>query len=184
MTTNQQDSAQGEAAAPPFAEGGNGGVQVLKFGLPTEEELPMLAQLYAVHVTTKATSPMEAAFEETQAREMLEKFMRLRERIQVARVDGHVLGFVTIEPDGPVRRAAYLRHLVVKPECRRQGVGTSLLKRAHHMALEMSRKSLILRVDPSNENLVAFVRKAGFMTVGALSSKKSGKLRLLMSCEL
>ncbi|MCL2626379.1 MAG: GNAT family N-acetyltransferase [Cystobacterineae bacterium] len=174
MTTNPQDAVPESLAAAPSVEKSSESLPVLKFGLPTDEELPALARLYAANL------PLS----EVEAQEMLEKLIRLRERIQVARANGQVLGFVTVEPNGPVRGTAFLRHLVVKPEYRRRGVGASLLKQAYGMALGMPRKSLLLRVDPSDEGVVTFVRKAGFMTVGALSSKKSGKLKLLMSHEL
>jgi ribosomal-protein-alanine N-acetyltransferase len=39
-------------------------------------------------------------------------------------------------------------------------------------------------VDPSNSAAVSFYRKEGFTTVATVVSKKSGKLRLLMSREL
>jgi ribosomal-protein-alanine N-acetyltransferase len=173
MNIHQQDLTQ-EAPATSAAEKSSESAQVLKFGFPTDEELPALAKLCVANVS----------LEGAEMQETLEKLVRLRERTQVARTNGHVLGFVAVEPDGPVRSAAYLRYLAVKLDFRRQGVGTSLLEQARQMALAMSRKSLILRVDPSDEHAVAFVRKAGFTTVGALSSKKSGKLRLLMSQEL
>jgi len=48
----------------------------------------------------------------------------------------------------------------------------------------MYRKTLALRVDPANAPAVAFYRKGGFTTVATVVSKKSGKLRLLMSREL
>jgi len=174
MTIHPQDSNQEASTATAAAETGSETVQALKFGLPTDEELPVLAELFVANVS----------LERSETQEILEKLIRLRERLQVARAGGQILGFVTVEPDGPVRGAAYLRYVLVKPEFRRQGVGTLLLQQAHQMALGISRKSLILRVDPSDEKAVAFVRKAGFTTVGALNSKKSGKLRLLMSCEL
>ena len=172
MTTYPQDTSQETPAVAPVVQ--KESVQAVKFGLPTDEELPVLAELFVASV----------ALECSETPKILEKLLRLRERMQVARANGQVLGFVTVEPDGPVRGAAYLRYILVRPEFRRQGLGTLILKQAHQMALGMSRKSLILRVDPSNEHAVAFVRKVGFTTVGALSSKKSGKLRLLMSCEL
>jgi len=173
MNIHPQDSNPETPAMAPVVESTEG-VPTLKFGLPTDEELPVLAELFVANV----------ALERSETQKILEKLLRLRERVQVARRNGHILGFVTVEPDGPVRGAAYLRYLLVSPEFRRQGVGASLLKRARNMALEIPRRSLILRVDPSNAHAVAFVRKAGFTTVGALNSKKSGKLRLLMSCEL
>ena len=48
----------------------------------------------------------------------------------------------------------------------------------------MYRKTLALRVDPANAPAVSFYRNSGFTTVATVVSKKSGKLRLLMSREL
>jgi ribosomal-protein-alanine N-acetyltransferase len=48
----------------------------------------------------------------------------------------------------------------------------------------MYRKTLALRVDPANATGVNFYRSMGFTTVATVVSKKSGKLRLLMSREL
>ena len=51
-------------------------------------------------------------------------------------------------------------------------------------ARNMFRKTLALRVDPANAVAVSFYRTQGFTTVATVVSKKSGKLRLLMSREL
>ena len=91
---------------------------------------------------------------------------------------------VTVERDGPVPGAAYMRNVVVKPELRKKGLGTMLLNQALQVARDMHRKTLALRVDPANAPAVSFYRKAGFTTVATVVSKKSGKLRLLMSREL
>jgi len=95
-----------------------------------------------------------------------------------------VIGYVTIERDGPVTGAAYMRNIVVKSELRRKGIGTLLLNHAIKVAKDLHRKTLALRVDPANAAAVSFYRKAGFTTVATVVSKKSGKLRLLMSREL
>ena len=95
-----------------------------------------------------------------------------------------MIGYVHIERDGPVPGAAYMRNIVVKNELRKRGVGYQLLNRALDVAREMNRKTLALRVDPSNDAAVSFYRKNGFTTVQTVVSKKSGKLRLVMSREL
>ena len=59
-----------------------------------------------------------------------------------------------------------------------------MLEQGLSMARDMNRKTLALRVDPANGPAVSFYRKAGFTTVATVVSKKSGKLRLLMSREL
>lgn len=116
--------------------------------------------------------------------ESLAALTKLRPFIQVAKLQNTVVGYVTIERDGPVPGAAYMRNIVVKPELRKKGLGTLVLDHAISVARDMYRKTLALRVDPSNSPAVAFYRKNGFTTVATVVSKKSGKLRLLMSREL
>jgi ribosomal-protein-alanine N-acetyltransferase len=77
-----------------------------------------------------------------------------------------------------------MRNIVVKPELRRKSLGTLLLNHALGVARDMYRKTLALRVDPANAPAVSFYRHTGFTTVATVVSKKSGKLRLLMSKEL
>ena len=114
----------------------------------------------------------------------MEHLTKLRPFIQVSKVQGHMAGYVTIERDGPVPGAAYMRNIVVKQELRKRGVGKALLDHALATARDMNRKTLALRVDPANAVAVSFYRTGGFTTVATVVSKKSGKLRLLMSREL
>ena len=116
--------------------------------------------------------------------ETLQALTQLRPFIHVARLQSQIVGYVTVERDGPVPGAAYMRNIVVKPELRHRGVGMALLDHALQVARDMYRKTLALRVDPANAPAVTFYRKAGFTTVATVVSKKSGKLRLLMSREL
>jgi ribosomal-protein-alanine N-acetyltransferase len=116
--------------------------------------------------------------------ESLEAVTKLRPFIQVGKLNQSMVGYVTIERDGPVPGAAYMRNIVVTPPLQKRGVGGQLLNRALEVAREMNRKTLALRVDPANAPAVSFYRKAGFTTVATVVSKKSGKLRLLMSREL
>jgi ribosomal-protein-alanine N-acetyltransferase len=113
-----------------------------------------------------------------------EALSKLRPFIHVAKLQNQVIGYVTVERDGPVPGAAYMRNIVVKPEVRRRGVGSLLLEHAVQVARDMYRKTLALRVDPANGPAVSFYRHTGFTTVATVVSKKSGKLRLLMSREL
>lgn len=113
-----------------------------------------------------------------------EALAKLRPYIQVGKLHSEVVCYVIIERDGPVAGAAYMRNIVVKAEYRRKGLGTLVLNHAVEVAKGMYRKTLALRVDPANAPAVSFYRHAGFTTVATVVSKKSGKLRLLMSREL
>jgi len=148
----------------------------LKFGPLGDSELQPVAAL-------RGTSEPWAKRGET-PEESLQALSQLRPFVHVARLQGQIVGYVTVERDGPVAGAAYMRNIVVKPELRHRGVGMALLDHALSVARDMYRKTLALRVDPANAPAVAFYRKAGFTTVATVVSKKSGKLRLLMSREL
>lgn len=148
----------------------------VKFGPGRDEDLTIVSQLRNQSEPWKSRS-------ET-AEESLQAISKLGPFVHVAKLQSHVIGYVTVERDGPVPGAAYMRNIVVKPELRRKGVGGLLLDHSIQVARDMHRKTLALRVDPANGPAVAFYRKAGFTTVATVVSKKSGKLRLLMSREL
>lgn len=148
----------------------------LRFAPPTDEDMNNVAQLRA------STDPWKSRGES--AADSLEALTKLRPFISVAKLDGNTAGYVTIERDGPVPGAAYLRNIVVRQDLRQQGMGAAVLEQGLTVARDMNRKTLALRVDPSNGPAVAFYRKNGFTTVATVTSKKSGKLRLLMSREL
>jgi [ribosomal protein S18]-alanine N-acetyltransferase len=175
MTDKQLDVPKGGAALPPVAlpEDFKGHV---KFGPATDEDINVLA-------TLRAGSDPWRGRGEAQA-ESLEALTKLRPFVSVARYNGAVVGYVTIERDGPVPGAAYMRNIVVKPELRQKGMGALVLEQGLSVARDMNRRTLALRVDPANSPAVSFYRKAGFTTVATVVSKKSGKLRLLMSREL
>lgn len=179
MTMKQVDEAT-ERSTVPVAELGALPPDLsksLKYSLPKDEDMSALSQL-------RATSEPWKGRGET-VEQSLEALTKLRPFIQVARLQPQgVIGYVTIERDGPVPGAAYMRNIVVKTELRRKGVGGLMLSHAAQVARDMYRRTLALRVDPANGPAVNFYRKAGFTTVATVVSKKSGKLRLLMSREL
>ena len=148
----------------------------IKYAVPTDDDMLVLAAMRA------GTSPWKERGETPT--ESMEHLTKLRPFIQVGKLQGHIAGYVTIERDGPVPGAAYMRNIVVKQELRKRGVGKLLLDHALSTARDMNRKTLALRVDPANAVAVSFYRTGGFTTVATVVSKKSGKLRLLMSREL
>lgn len=174
MTEKQLDGTAGNAPTPPMPAQADW--KQVKFAAPTDEDMNVLSQLRSGSDPWKSRG-------ETQA-ESLEALTKLRPFISVGKYQTSVAGYVTIERDGPVPGAAYLRNIVVKPEYRQKGLGHVMLEQGLTMARDMNRKTLALRVDPANGPAVSFYRKAGFTTVATVVSKKSGKLRLLMSREL
>lgn len=148
----------------------------VKFGPASDDDMSSVASLRS------GSDPWKARGETLE--QTLEALGKLRPFIQVARLQNQVVGYVTVERDGPVTGAAYLRNIVVKPELRRKGLGALLLNHAIQVARDLHRRTVALRVDPANSAAVSFYRKVGFTTVATVVSKKSGKLRLLMSREL
>jgi [ribosomal protein S18]-alanine N-acetyltransferase len=148
----------------------------LKFAAPTDEDMNAVAALRSGSDPWKTRGESQT--------ESLEAVTKLRPFISVGKLDGALAAYVTIERDGPVPGAAYMRNIVVRGDLRQKGVGALVLDQGLSIARDMNRKTLALRVDPSNGPAVAFYRKNGFTTVATVVSKKSGKLRLLMSREL
>jgi [ribosomal protein S18]-alanine N-acetyltransferase len=142
----------------------------------TDEEMTAVAGMRA------GSDPWKGRGETSE--QSLEALAKLRPYIHLAKLQNSLVGYVTIERDGPVPGAAYMRNIVIKPELRRKGLGHLLLNHGVQVAKDMYRKTLALRVDPANAPAVSFYRHAGFTTVATVVSKKSGKLRLLMSREL
>ena len=151
-------------------------LSAVKFSSPTDSDLGPVAAIRA------SSEPWKSRGESSE--ESFQALTKLRPYIHIAKLNNQPIGYVTVERDGPVPGAAYMRNIVVKPELRRQGVGTAMLDHAIQVAKDMYRKTVALRVDPANAPAVSFYRKAGFTTVATVVSKKSGKLRLLMSREL
>jgi [ribosomal protein S18]-alanine N-acetyltransferase len=148
----------------------------VKYAVASDEDMVKLSEMRS------GTDPWKARGETAEM--SLQALSKLKPFIQVAKLQSHLIGYVTVERDGPVPGAAYLRNIVVKPELRRKGIGNMVLAHAVSVARDMHRKTLALRVDPANATAVNFYRNAGFTTVATVVSKKSGKLRLLMSREL
>lgn len=174
MTDKQTDGTASTGTTPPPLVPTD--FKQVKFSTPTDEDMNALAQLRSGSEPWKSRGESQP--------ESLEILTKLRPFISVGKLNGGIAGYVTIERDGPVPGAAYLRNIVVKPEYRQKGLGFLCLEQGLTVARDMNRKTLALRADPSNGPAVSFFRKNGFTTVATVVSKKSGKLRLLMSREL
>jgi [ribosomal protein S18]-alanine N-acetyltransferase len=178
MPTNPREQDHGSSALPvlDLASLPSDLKTALKFSPLGETELASVAGLRA------GSDPWKGRGETPE--QAIEALTQLRPYIHVARLQNQIVGYVTVERDGPVPGAAYMRNIVVKNELRRKGAGSLLLSYAVQVARDMYRKTLALRVDPANAPAVSFYRHTGFTTVATVVSKKSGKLRLLMSREL
>jgi [ribosomal protein S18]-alanine N-acetyltransferase len=175
MNIKQVEDVKDKGVVPPV-ELGQEIVTRMKYSLPTDEDMVAVATLRA------ASEPWASRGETYES--ALESLTRLRPFIQIARLNERVVGYVTVERDGPVAGAAYMRNIVVTPELRQKKLGTTILEHAISVAKDMHRRTVALRVDPANGPAVSFYRTNGFTTVATVVSKKSGKLRLLMSREL
>ncbi|MFN0062875.1 MAG: GNAT family N-acetyltransferase [Myxococcaceae bacterium] len=179
MTMKRVERPAEESAVPVMNPSGlpNDYKKALKFGpVGSDEELSQVAHLRSI------SDPWRSRSETLE--QSVDAMTKLRPFVRVAKLENQLVGYVTIERDGPVPGAAYMRNIVVRPELRRKGIGNLLLNHAIETAKDMYRKTLALRVDPANGPAVSFYRNSGFTTVATVVSKKSGKLRLLMSREL
>lgn len=77
--------------------------------------------------------------------------------------DGAVLGYISftaILDEGDVNDIA------VRPDCRRRGVASSLLRACHQHGQEHGLARLFLEVRPSNRNAVTLYEKFGYIKTG------------------
>src|SRR5256885_10784886 len=93
--------------------------------------------------------------------ESMDALTKLRPYISVGKIETEVIGYVTVERDGPVPGASYMRNIVVKHDLRKKGLGKQLLEQSLKVARDMNRKTLALRVDPANASAVSFYRSNG-----------------------
>lgn len=87
----------------------------------------------------------------------------------VARLDGHVVGTVLCGFDGC---RAWIHHLAVDPEARRQGIATRLMAEAERLAAERGAPKLNLQVVEGNDAALAFYRALGYRIEKRVSLSK------------
>lgn len=123
MTMKQVDPGVEMAPAPVLDVVGlpNDLMAAVKFTLPTDEDMTAVAALRASSEPWKSRG-------ETQE-DSLKALTQLKPFIHVGRLQSQIVGYVTVERDGPVPGAAYLRNIVVKPELRKKGLGMVVLDR-------------------------------------------------------
>ena len=124
MTMKRVDQAP-EKGVPPvldLAKLPNDFTTTLKFAPMTDEDLAAVASIRAASDPWRSRSE---TMEQTQ-----QTVSKLRPFVHVSKYQNHIIGYVTVERDGPVAGAAYMRNIVVKPELRQKGIGTMLLNHA------------------------------------------------------
>ena len=87
---------------------------------PSDEDMPAVAALRA------SSEPWRSRGEGME--ESLQALTQLRPYVHLMKLQGQPVGYVTVERDGPVPGAAYMRNIVVKPELRRKGLATEKLE--------------------------------------------------------
>jgi ribosomal protein S18 acetylase RimI-like enzyme len=129
----------------------------------TLADLPQLVELLGLLLAQEA----EFAPDPAKQRRALETMLGEpdRARIFVAREEPGVIGmcalhFTTSTAEGG--KAAWFEDLVVSPECRGRGVGTSLLRHAIEAARAAGVLRLTLLTDAANERAQALYRRLGF----------------------
>src|SRR5258707_9277537 len=123
--TRKRAAKAAERGVPPVLEVAklpNDFTTTLKFAPMTDEDLAAVASIRAASDRWKARSE---TIEQTQ-----QTVSKLRPFVQVSKYQSHIIGYVTVERDGPVAGAAYMRNIVVKSELRQKGMGTMLLNHA------------------------------------------------------
>jgi ribosomal protein S18 acetylase RimI-like enzyme len=92
-----------------------------------------------------------------------------RELLLVAEVGGEIVGAVMGGYDG---HRGWIYSLAVRPDCRRRGVGSALLRRLEVLFAERGCLKVNLQVRTTNAAVVAFYEKLGFQVEELLSLGK------------
>jgi ribosomal protein S18 acetylase RimI-like enzyme len=87
--------------------------------------------------------------------------------VLVADMDGEMVGGVHLTFDGVGPEEATVRHMVVRPERRRLGIGKLLMDAIEALALARGMKTVRLFVRPDNDPAVALYEARGYAVVEA-----------------
>ena len=88
----------------------------------------------------------------------------------VASIEEHVVGTALA---GIADNKAHLDHLAIKPDFRRQGVGTALIKQAENRLSESGCGSLNIHFEATNEPAMSFLSKMGYKLEGIVAFGKN-----------
>ena len=104
----------------------------------------------------------------------------------VCEENGVLLGEISLvfnmeDPEYTIpHKRAYVSHLIVKKDCRRQGIGRSLVEHVIERAKQMDIKELTIGVDLDNFAALRLYAKAGFDRILDVCEDKDGRYVKLM----
>lgn len=104
----------------------------------------------------------------------------------VCEQNGALLGEISLvldmnDPEYTItHKRAYVSHLIVKKDCRRQGIGRSLVEHVIERAQQMDIKELTIGVDLDNFAALRLYAKAGFDRILDVCEDKDGRYVKLM----
>ena len=104
----------------------------------------------------------------------------------VCEQNGILLGEISLvldmnDPEYTIpHKRAYVSHLIVKKDCRRQGIGRSLVEHVIERAQQMDIKELTIGVDLDNFAALRLYAKAGFDRILDVCEDKDGRYVKLM----
>lgn len=106
-----------------------------------------------------------ACFTDPWSGKLLREMLEAENTVSLAALtpDGTVLGYISFSF---VLDEGGVNNLAVRPDCRRQGVASALLRQAERLAREKRLAFLILEVRPSNLGAVALYGKHGYAEAG------------------
>jgi GNAT superfamily N-acetyltransferase len=140
-----------------------------QIGLATLDDIPQLCQLLAVLFAQEAEFEPDAAKQAAGLRRIIEN--PALGQILLLRAGAEVLGMVSLlytVSTARGGRVALLEDLVVRPERRNSGTGSTLLQAAIAHAREAGCLRITLLTDRANEAALRFYRRHGFAASGML----------------
>ena len=100
------------------------------------------------------------AFDDTLVSDYMENY-----KSYGAKVDGQIVGYLVITFDDWNKRVR-INQLLIEPEFRNRGIGTSLMNHAEEVAKYIGARAIILETQSCNLPAITFYRSCGYQIVG------------------
>ncbi|MBO4383890.1 MAG: GNAT family N-acetyltransferase [Clostridia bacterium] len=123
----------------------------------------------AFRATLSSFRGVEAEPDAAAGEEELNEFLDRGCPVFAAKDGGEFLGYIVFRIDEP---CLWVEQFFVRPDRRRNGVGTLLFEKAEETAASMGEDTVYNFVHPNNDRMIAFLRSKGYTVLNMLEIRK------------
>ena len=136
----------------------------------TQENLNYAAPLVAAfRVALKSYKGIETSPDLAQGKEELAEYLAAGFPTFAALCGGEFAGYAVCRIDVP---CVWVESVFVKPEYRRRGVATALLKKAEEIAEANGEDTVFNYVHPNNHDMISFLQSHGYTVLNLIEIRK------------